>query len=67
MKRSAKAEVERLHELAERSARLRRETDELHAKSEELHSKVENVRQRMTQLGLKQKTARQPANKKRAA
>lgn len=55
VKLSAKAEVERLQELAKRSARLRQEADALQAKSEELQSKVERARKRMAQLGLKQR------------
>src|SRR5215470_17715926 len=59
VKPSAKAEIERLQELAKRSARLRQEADALQAKSEQLHSKVEKVHKRVAQLGLKQKTTRQ--------
>lgn len=55
MKPSAKAEIERLQELAKQSVRLRHETEKLHAKSEQLHSKVEKTRKRMVQLGLEQR------------
>lgn len=67
VKRSAKAEIERVQALAQRSARLKRETDELHAKSKELRLKAEKARERVAQLDLKQKTASQPVDKKRTA
>jgi phage shock protein A len=63
VKPSAKAEIERVQKLANQSARLRQEADELQAKSEALHSRVEKVRERMAQLGLKQKASNQPKNR----